>query len=65
MNRWEKALFALAHHLHKGVWEIEANMTLKEFIGWLQYFAEINSSAKERPVDATELTPQRLKEMFP
>lgn len=66
MERWRKALHGLALHLHKGVYEIERDMSLREFIDWLHFFEETNSETpkQEKPIDVTELSPEKLKEMF-
>lgn len=67
MDRWRKAVFALAHHLHKTAAEIEHGMSLCEFIGWLEYFAEVNNpeEPKDKALKVAELSPQQLKELFP
>jgi hypothetical protein len=67
MDRWRKSVYALAQHLHKTVAEIESGMSLGEFIGWLEYFAEVNQDAPQKgePLDVSKLSPSQLKELFP
>lgn len=56
---WDNSVYALAERLHCFADDIRHRMTLREFIGWHEYY-----NKQDAPVDLTEMSKEDVMRMF-
>ena len=71
MNDWDRAVYTLAESLGMTVAQLQDNMTMDEFMGWLKFhqmrnedYEKASGKGKEEPLDVSTMSQDQLRELF-